>query len=102
MSEYVVAIRREHQKPEEIYCQARTEASATNRADKLYSQLLLDAVAVVRVGSKGLIDTPYKRVRKCKHPNVQFTLTEAGVHPVCGDCGLVMEIGKEERIEEPK
>ena len=100
MNEYVIAIRREFTKPEEIYCQARTETSAINRADKLYSQLLLDAVAVIKVESKGRINTPYKRTRKCKHPNVQFTLTEAEVHPICVDCGLVMEIGKEEGINE--
>jgi len=60
--------------------------------DRIYQSQLLDAVAVIEVDSKeGIVNAVYKRERRCKHPNVQFTLTNTGVNPVCEQCGLVME-----------
>ena len=100
MSGFVIAIQREHNLPPEIYGQAPTENSAITRADRLYNQMLLDTVAVVRVDSKtGIITTPYKRIRRCKHSNVQFTLSQTGIHPVCNGCGLVMEVEEDNNEE---
>lgn len=79
-----------------------TENLAVSRADRLYCELLLDTVAVVEVGKDQFVNVVYKRIRTCKHTNIQFVLTTTGVHPVCQNsvCGLVftpiIEEGKED------
>ena len=93
MSEFVMLIRKQHGQAEEILGETRSETIATNRVDRAYNDFLADAVAVVEVDS-GFMNTVYKRERKCKHPNVQFTLTDTGVHPVCEQCGLVMVVNE--------
>ena len=103
MSGFVIAIRRDFNHPEEIHSQAPSENSAISRADRLYSQMLLDAVAVIEVDSKnGFITTPYRRERRCKHPNVQFTLTNTGVCPVCEGCRTVMTVNETEEADEAR
>ena len=65
--------------------------------------MLLDSVAVIEVDSRnGIITIPYKRIRKCKHLNVQFTLTNTGVCPVCEGCGMVMTVNETEEIDETR
>jgi len=99
MGEFVIAIRREHNKETEIYGQAQTENSAVTKADRLYNQLFLDTVAVLEVDViSGLLTTAYKRERTCKHLNIQFTLTMTGVHPVCEGCMSTMIVQEEREI----
>ena len=91
MSGFVVIIRREFNREVEIHSEAPTENSAITRADRLFSEMLLDTVAVAEANSKdGFINVSYKRERKCKHHNIQFTLTNTGVNPVCCQCDLTM------------
>ena len=96
----MIVVRRKFNHPEEIHSKAPSENSAISKADRLYSQMLLDAVAVIEVDSKtGFITTPYKRTRRCKHSTIQFTLTSTGVQPVCEGCKMVM-VTQEEEIKD--
>ena len=62
--------------------------------------MLLDSVAVIEVDSKnGFITIPYRRERRCKHPTIQFTLTSAGIQPICEGCKMVM-VTQEEEIKD--
>lgn len=99
MKGFVIVIRRQAGVQEEIFGETRREQSAINQADKLYSSLLLDAVSVIEV-ENGFINPVYKRERRCKHPNVQFVLTDTGIHPVCCGCDLVMEVKEKVKDEE--
>jgi hypothetical protein len=82
--------------------EAPSEACAIRRADDLYNFQLLDTVAVVECDTKAnSYNTIYKRERRCKHSNIQFTLTKTGVEPTCECCGLVMKV-EEEMVNEER
>lgn len=97
---FVIAIKKEYNKEEEIYGEAPTERLAISRADRIYTQMILDTVAVIEVDREnGITTVPYKRVRKCKHTNIQFLLKDEGIVPVCESCGLVI-LSRVEEIKE--
>lgn len=86
---FVITIRKRNKQPAEFLCQSPTETAAISKADRVFNLLNLDTVLVAEVDPKsGIITIPYKRERRCKHPNVQFQLTNLGTKPICQDCGL--------------
>ena len=86
---FVVVIKRAWNKEEEVYGEAPTENLAISRADRLYTQMILDTVAVLELDGE-MITVPYKRTRRCKHTNVQYSLRDDKVVPVCEECGIIM------------
>ena len=88
---WVVMMKRTPLSEMEIVGESKSERLAIRQADRCYSLDLADVVMVVECDTQTeLYHSVYKRERKCKHTNVQFTLTTSGVQPVCCKCGLVM------------
>lgn len=91
MKGWIIVAKMNYQAQAEMIAEAPSERSGIARADRVYCLDLADTVVVVECDTKtNLYNTVYKRERKCKHPNVQFTLTTSGIEPVCCGCGIVM------------
>ena len=89
---WAIVIRKTAQSQNEILEEGiLSEHRALDRANMAYMNGLLDSVIVLEI-DKDNVHSVYKRVRRCKHPNIQFIISNSGeALPTCEACKLVIK-----------